>query len=86
MDANVGKEFAVINLINGYRTRGHLFTKTNPVRNRRKYKPDLGIDVFDLEPKDLETVFHAGTEIGIGDAKLKDIIAHLEKPIAKVLA
>jgi len=75
----VGKEFAVINLINGYRTRGHLFTKTNPVRNRRKYKPDLGLDVFDLDKSDLETVFHAGTEIEIGDAKLKDIIAHLEK-------
>lgn len=76
---NVSKEFAVINLINGYRTRGHLFTKTNPVRNRRKYKPDLGLDVFDLEPKDLETVFHAGTEIEIGDAKLKDIVGHLEQ-------
>ena len=29
---NVKKEFMVINLINGYRSRGHLFTKTNPVR------------------------------------------------------
>jgi 2-oxoglutarate dehydrogenase E1 component len=29
---NVSKEFKVINLINGYRSRGHLFTKTNPVR------------------------------------------------------
>lgn len=75
----VNKEFKVINLINGYRTRGHLFTKTNPVRNRRKYKPDLGLDVFDLETKDLETVFQAGREIEIGPAKLKDIVAHLEQ-------
>ena len=30
------KEFKVINLINGYRKRGHLFTTTNPVRTRRK--------------------------------------------------
>jgi 2-oxoglutarate dehydrogenase complex dehydrogenase (E1) component-like enzyme len=35
---NFQKEFKVLNLINGYRTRGHLFTKTNPVRDRRKYK------------------------------------------------
>src|SRR4051812_969455 len=35
------KEFNVINLINGYRNRGHLFTKTNPVRERRKYSPTL---------------------------------------------
>ena len=34
-------EFKVINLINGYRQRGHLFTKTNPVRTRRKYTPTL---------------------------------------------
>ena len=33
----VSKEFKVVNLINQYRSRGHLFTKTNPVRERRKY-------------------------------------------------
>ena len=32
---NVSKEFAVVNLINGYRSRGHFFTHTNPVRERR---------------------------------------------------
>lgn len=76
---NVSKEFKVINLINGYRMRGHLFTKTNPVRIRRKYTPDLSIEVFGLAESDLETVFQAGTEIEIGPAKLKDIVAHLEK-------
>ena len=30
------KEFNVIRLIDGYRSRGHLFTETNPVRERRK--------------------------------------------------
>ena len=34
---NFQKEFKVINLIDGYRNRGHLFTKTNPVRDRRSY-------------------------------------------------
>ena len=29
------KEFQVVELINGYRSRGHLFTETNPVRERR---------------------------------------------------
>jgi 2-oxoglutarate dehydrogenase E1 component len=72
------KEFRVINLINSYRQRGHLFTKTNPVRERRKYSPTLDIENFGLSKTDLETVFHAGTEIGLGDAKLKDIVAHLE--------
>jgi 2-oxoglutarate dehydrogenase E1 component len=76
---NVSKEFKVINLINGYRQRGHLFTKTNPVRERRQYTPTLDLENFGLTASDLETVFQAGSEIGIGSAKLKDIIAHLEQ-------
>lgn len=76
---NVKKEFDVINLINGYRSRGHLFTQTNPVRERRKYAPTLDIENFGLTTSDLETVFQAGAQIGIGAAKLKDIIAHLHQ-------
>lgn len=76
---NFNKEFKVLDLINGYRTRGHLFTKTNPVRARRTYRPTLDIENYGLEKTDLETVFQAGNEIGIGPAKLKDIIDHLEQ-------
>ncbi|MFV0375879.1 MAG: 2-oxoglutarate dehydrogenase E1 component [Mangrovibacterium sp.] len=76
--SNLDKEFNILNLINGYRQRGHLFTKTNPVRTRRQYRPTLDIENFGLEKSDLEKVFQAGTTIGIGPAKLKDIIAHLE--------
>ena len=73
------KEFKVIDLINDYRKRGHLFTKTNPVRTRRQYAPNLDIENYGLEKSDLETVFQAGSDIGIGPAKLKDIVAHLEE-------
>lgn len=76
---NVKKEFNVINLINGYRSRGHLFTQTNPVRERRKYSPTLDLENFGLTQNDLETVFQAGNQIGIGSAKLKDIVAHLQQ-------
>lgn len=75
---NFQTEFKVINLINGYRSRGHLFTKTNPVRTRRQYSPTLDIENFGLHPNDIETVFHAGSLLGLGDAKLKDIIIHLQ--------
>lgn len=71
------KEFKVMALINGYRQRGHLFTKTNPVVDRRKYSPTLDIENFGLEKTDLNTVFQAGTEIGIGPATLQQIIDHL---------
>lgn len=76
---NFNKEFKVLDLINGYRTRGHLFTKTNPVRARRTYRPTLDIENYGLEQADLETVFQAGNEVGIGPAKLKDIIDHLQQ-------
>ncbi|MFN0032540.1 MAG: 2-oxoglutarate dehydrogenase E1 component [Flavobacteriales bacterium] len=74
----ITKEFKVINLINGYRQRGHLFTATNPVRERRKHSPTLDLENFGLATADLNTVFHAGEEIGLGSAKLLDIIAHLQ--------
>lgn len=72
-------EFKVINLINGYRQRGHLFTKTNPVRTRRKYTPTLDIENFGLSKEDLAKTFEAGHEIGIGKTTLQEIIAHLQQ-------
>ena len=72
------KEFQVINLIHAYRVRGHFFTKTNPVRARRVYSPDLSLENFGLSAADLDTVFQAGTEVGIGPSTLKEIIDHLE--------
>ena len=75
----VSDEYKVINLISDYRRRGHLFTKTNPVRKRRTYTPTLDIENYELQKKDLDRVFQAGNKIGIGPAKLKDIIAFLEQ-------
>ena len=75
----VYKEFKVIELINGYRTRGHLFTKTNPVRNRRTYTPNLSIGNFGLEESDLQRVFNAGSILGLPPSTLGVIIDHLEK-------
>ncbi|NNF85235.1 MAG: 2-oxoglutarate dehydrogenase E1 component [Winogradskyella sp.] len=73
------KEFNVIKLIDGYRTRGHLFTKTNPVRARRRYEPTLDIANFGLTKDDLQTSFSAGEIIGIGKETLENIINHLER-------
>ena len=73
------KEFRVVKLIDAYRSRGHLFTKTNPVRDRRKYTPTLDIENFGLSPADLSTVFNAGEIMGIGPSSLKVIIEHLKR-------
>jgi 2-oxoglutarate dehydrogenase E1 component len=80
MPENFEKENNVLHLINnGYRTRGHFFTRTNPVRERRQYRPTLDLENFGLEKSDLEKEFHAGIELGLGKAKLKDIIGLLQE-------
>ena len=76
---SVLKEFQVVRLIDGYRSRGHLFTKTNPVRERRKYSPSLALENFGLDSSDLDTVFNAGEIIDIGASTLRDIIDHLQR-------
>ena len=76
---NIQKEFQVVKLIDAYRNRGHLFTKTNPVRARRSYSPNLDFQNFGLEEKDLKTVFSAGEIMGIGSSTLAEIINHLQQ-------
>ena len=72
------KEFNVLKLIEGYRTRGHLFTKTNPVRDRRVHGPSLALENFGLLQSDLNTVFDAAKVVNMKPSSLGDIIKHLE--------
>jgi 2-oxoglutarate dehydrogenase E1 component len=72
------KEINVLNMIDGYRGRGHLFAKTNPVRERRHYFPGKELETFGLSEADLDTVFNAGVEVGLGAATLRDIRQLLE--------
>ncbi len=72
------KEFNVLKLIEGYRTRGHLFTKTNPVRDRRTYSPSLALENFGLSQSDLDIVFDAAKMVNMKPSTLADIIKHLE--------
>ncbi|MBU6120629.1 2-oxoglutarate dehydrogenase E1 component [Hymenobacter siberiensis] len=74
------KETAVRNLIHAFRSRGHLRAKTNPVRERKDRKPRLDLADFGLSEADLDTAFRNGEVLGLGgQAKLRDIVAALEK-------
>src|SRR5690606_24005225 len=73
------KEIKVRALIHAYRSRGHLKSKTNPVRERVDRKALIGIEYFGLDEADLNTEFQAGEEIGIGRAKLSKILEALNK-------
>ncbi|PWA05592.1 2-oxoglutarate dehydrogenase E1 component [Flavobacterium psychrotolerans] len=72
------KEFNVLKLVDGYRSRGHLFTKTNPVRERRASAPTLDIENFGLSAADLDTVFDAAKVIKIQPCSLRKIVEHLD--------
>ena len=72
-------EIRVVALIEGYRQRGHFFTRTNPVRARRRFEPTLDLATFGLEEADLDRTFRAGTLVGLGPAPLREIVALLEE-------
>ncbi|WP_276132034.1 2-oxoglutarate dehydrogenase E1 component [Polluticoccus soli] len=78
----LAKELAVYSLIQAYRKKGHLIATTNPIRPRKDRKPELELQNFDLTEADLNKEFHAGSFIGLGKAKLSDILAKLKKVYA----
>jgi 2-oxoglutarate dehydrogenase E1 component len=84
-EERLGREHAVQELINAYRTRGHLFAKINPILPRKKYDPPISLELFGLSESDLDTEFHAGNLLGIGTAKLRDIVAFLETTYCRTI-
>lgn len=83
---SIRKEFMVLQLIDLYRNSGHLFTETNPVRKRRQYTPSLDdIHLLGLSESDMDTVFEAGNQIGLGPARLRDIIAFLKETYCRTI-
>jgi 2-oxoglutarate dehydrogenase E1 component len=73
------KEVSVASLIKAFRSRGHLISKTNPVRDRKDRQPRIGLKDYGLTDSDLDTVFECGNLLGIGAATLRTIMAALEK-------
>jgi 2-oxoglutarate dehydrogenase E1 component len=76
---HIQKEMAVISLIKAFRSRGHLLSNTNPVRVRKDRQPRLALTDYALSDADLDTVFQAGTFLGIGPATLRQIQDALHK-------
>ena len=82
-DINWAKEIAVYRLILGYRNKGHLIAKTNPIRERKDRHANLDLNFFGLSEADLNTNFNAGNFVGLGVTSLKNIVAHLQNAYAK---
>ncbi len=73
------RELGVYRMILGYRNKGHLIAKTNPIRKRRDRGANLTLEFFGFTEADLDKEFQAGSLLGLGTTTLKKIIAHLEK-------
>ncbi|MEK7257924.1 MAG: 2-oxoglutarate dehydrogenase E1 component, partial [Bacteroidota bacterium] len=73
------KELRVFSLIVAFRNRGHLRSTTNPIKKRKDRRPNLDLNDFGLADADLDQIFRSGEEIGLKNATLRQIIAHLEK-------
>ncbi|MFC4230280.1 2-oxoglutarate dehydrogenase E1 component [Parasediminibacterium paludis] len=82
VDADWMKEIRVYRLILGYRNKGHLLAKTNPIRERKDRGANLDLPFFGLSDADLNTVFQAGNILGLGATTLSNILAHLQKVYA----
>jgi 2-oxoglutarate dehydrogenase E1 component len=73
------KEVQVYRLILGYRNKGHLIAKTNPIRERRDRGANLDLSFFGFSENDLDKKFRAGGLIGLGTTTLRNILQYLQR-------
>ena len=72
------KEFAVVNMIYGYRDRGHTLSTTNPIKPRKNRYPRLDLADYGLSEADLDTRFAGGYQLGMPNATLREILDRLK--------
>lgn len=72
------KELGAYRLILGYRNKGHLLAKTNPIRQRKDRGANLDLTFYGFTDEDLDKDFFAGNLIGLGTTTLRKILQHLQ--------
>jgi 2-oxoglutarate dehydrogenase E1 component len=73
------REISVYRMILGYRNKGHLIAKTNPIRERKDRGANLELSFFGFTEADLDKEFAAGSLLGLGKTSLRNIQQYLEK-------
>ncbi|KIC95730.1 2-oxoglutarate dehydrogenase E1 component [Flavihumibacter solisilvae] len=81
-DVDIKKEISAYRLILGYRNKGHLIAKTNPIRERKDRGANLDLAFFGFTDADLDRNFYAGNIIGLGVTSLRNILAFLQQTYA----
>ena len=73
------REIRVYRMILGYRNKGHLIAKTNPIRKRKDRGANIELEFYGFTEADLDKTYQAGNLIGLGNTTLRAIHQHLEK-------
>src|ERR1700754_4060387 len=76
------KELGAYRLILGYRNKGHLLAKTNPIRPRKDRGANVDLPFYGFTEEDLDKTFFAGNLIGLGTTTLRNILSHLQRTYA----
>lgn len=72
------REISAYRLILGYRNKGHLLAKTNPIRPRKDRGANLDLSFFGFTEADMDTEFQAGHLVGLGITTLRKLLEHLQ--------
>ncbi len=80
--SNWKKELAAYRMILGYRNKGHLLAKTNPIRERKDRNATLQLSFFGLSEEDLDKKFEVGERLGLGVTTLRNLLDKLQKVYA----
>src|ERR1700709_2222888 len=70
-------EIRAYRMILGYRNKGHLLAKTNPIRSRKDRGANVNLAFYGFTEADLGKTFHAGNLLGLGTTTLQNIFNHL---------
>ncbi len=81
----VDKTARVLELIDAYRTRGHLMADTDPLNYRQRKHPDLDVLQHDLTLWDLDREFPVGGFNGAQYMKLRDVLGVLRDSYCRTI-
>ncbi len=73
------REVRAYRMILGYRNKGHLVAKTNPIRPRKDRGANIELSFYGFTEGDLDKKFHVGNLIGLGTTELRNIYNHLQQ-------
>ena len=82
-EASASKQMNVSSLIYRYRSIGHTQANLDPLSSAPPSNPDLDLEQFELDEKDLEQSFDSGHFLENRSIKLKDLIKALEENLLR---